>query len=88
MISSLLLVMSGPEAPGVANRDTRVVVRELFANAQVSVLVAGYAIYQGKSVSQDRVIVRIERTTMSWKVVERKIGRAGGVKQGTARQRE
>jgi len=44
------LVMSGPEAPGVANRDTRVVVRELFANAQVSVLVAGYAVYQGRSV--------------------------------------
>jgi len=46
------LVMSGPEAPGVANRDTRVVVRELFANAQVSVLVAGYAVYQGKAVFQ------------------------------------
>jgi phosphatidylserine/phosphatidylglycerophosphate/cardiolipin synthase-like enzyme len=46
------LVMTGPEAPGVANRDTRVVVRELFANAQVSVLVAGYAVYQGKSVFQ------------------------------------
>jgi phosphatidylserine/phosphatidylglycerophosphate/cardiolipin synthase-like enzyme len=44
------LVMSGPEARGVANRDTRVVVRELFANAQVSVLVAGYAVYQGRSV--------------------------------------
>ena len=42
------LVMSGPEAPGVANRDTRVVVRELFANAKVSVLVAGYAVYQGQ----------------------------------------
>src|SRR5262249_9947266 len=46
------LVMSGPEAPGVANRDTRVVVRELFVNAQDSVLVAGYAVYQGKSVFQ------------------------------------
>jgi phosphatidylserine/phosphatidylglycerophosphate/cardiolipin synthase-like enzyme len=46
------LVMSGPEAPGVANRDTRVVVREMFANAQTSVLVAGYAVYQGKSVFQ------------------------------------
>jgi hypothetical protein len=44
------LAMSGPEAPGVANRDTRVVVRELFANAQVCVLVAGYAVYQGRSV--------------------------------------
>ena len=35
------LVVSGPEAPGVADRDTRVVVRELFANAQHFVLVAG-----------------------------------------------
>jgi phosphatidylserine/phosphatidylglycerophosphate/cardiolipin synthase-like enzyme len=53
------LVMSGPEAPGVANRDTRVVVREMFANAQSSVLVAGYAVYQGKSVFQalaDRMV--------------------------------
>lgn len=53
------LVMSGPEAPGVANRDTRVVVRELFANAQLSVLVAGYAVFQGKSVFQalaDRMV--------------------------------
>jgi len=53
------LVVSGPEGPGVANRDTRVVVRELFANAQTSVLVAGYAVYQGKSVFQalaDRMV--------------------------------
>ena len=32
--------------------------------------------------------VRFGRTTMPWKVVERKIGRAGGLKQRTARQRE
>lgn len=44
------LVTSGPEARGVTNRDTRVVVRELFANAQLSVLVAGYAVYQGQRV--------------------------------------
>lgn len=44
------LVTSGPEAQGVTNRDTRVVVRELFANAQHSVLVAGYAVYQGQKV--------------------------------------
>src|SRR5271163_2253199 len=37
---------------------------------------------------RDRVIVRCGRTTMPWKVVERKIGRAGGLKQRTARQRE
>jgi hypothetical protein len=28
------LVTSGPEAPGIANRDTAVVVRELFAHAK------------------------------------------------------
>ncbi|MFV0443959.1 MAG: hypothetical protein ACK5Q5_10350 [Planctomycetaceae bacterium] len=32
------LVTSGPEAPGVSNRDTSVVVRELFAHAKKSVL--------------------------------------------------
>src|SRR5262245_18327455 len=44
------LVWTGPEAPGIANRDTGVVVRELFANANEHVLVAGYAIYQGREV--------------------------------------
>lgn len=44
------LVTSGPEAPGIANRDTAVVVRELFAHAKQSVLVVGYAVYQGASV--------------------------------------
>jgi len=44
------LVLTGPEAPGAANRDTAVVVRELFANAEHSVLVVGYAVYQGKEV--------------------------------------
>jgi len=44
------LVTSGPEAPGIANRDTAVVVRELFAHAKQSVLVVGYAVYQGQSV--------------------------------------
>ncbi len=44
------LVVSGPEAPGVANRDTAVVVRELFAHAQKSVMVVGYAVYQGQEV--------------------------------------
>jgi phosphatidylserine/phosphatidylglycerophosphate/cardiolipin synthase-like enzyme len=44
------LVTTGPEPPGVVNRDTSVVVRDLFANAQDSVLVAGYAVYQGQQV--------------------------------------
>jgi len=44
------LVTSGPEAPGISNRDTSVVVRELFAHATQSVLVVGYAVYQGRRV--------------------------------------
>jgi phosphatidylserine/phosphatidylglycerophosphate/cardiolipin synthase-like enzyme len=46
------LVTTGPEAAGVTNRDTSVVVRELFAQAQTSVLIAGYAVYQGQRVFQ------------------------------------
>ena len=44
------LVATGPEAPGVALRDTAVVVRELFATARQSVLVVGYAVHQGRQV--------------------------------------
>ena len=44
------LVWSGPEEGGTASRDTSVVVRELFAEARRSVLVAGFAVYQGHSV--------------------------------------
>ena len=46
------LVTSGPEGPGIANRDTSVVLRGLFAQAESSVLVAGYAVYQGQRVFQ------------------------------------
>jgi PLD-like domain len=46
------LVTTGPEAGASANRDTSVVVRELFATAEDSVLVAGYAVYQGQRVFQ------------------------------------
>jgi hypothetical protein len=41
------LVWTGPEAPGIVNRDTSVEVREMFQGARESVLVAGYAVYQG-----------------------------------------
>ena len=44
------LVTTGPDVAGVTNRDTSVVVRELFAAATKSVLVAGYAVYQGREV--------------------------------------
>ncbi len=60
---ALDLVTTGPEVPGVTNRDTGVVVRELFAGAQRSVLVAGYAVYQGREVFRalaDRMAERPE----------------------------
>lgn len=53
---SIDLVTSGPEAPGITNRDTSVVVRELFAHAKQSVLVVGYAVYQGQQVFESLAI--------------------------------
>jgi phosphatidylserine/phosphatidylglycerophosphate/cardiolipin synthase-like enzyme len=44
------LVWSGPEIEQAATRDTGVVVREMFSRARRSVLVASYAIYQGKHI--------------------------------------
>jgi phosphatidylserine/phosphatidylglycerophosphate/cardiolipin synthase-like enzyme len=44
------LVTTGPETNLVTNRDTSIVVRELFANANKSVLLAGYAVYRGQRV--------------------------------------
>jgi len=44
---SISLVWTGPEVEGTANRDTRVVVQELFSTAKESVLIAGFAVYQG-----------------------------------------
>jgi phosphatidylserine/phosphatidylglycerophosphate/cardiolipin synthase-like enzyme len=47
------LVMTGPQDSGACHRDTGVVVRDLFRRARRSVLVAGYAVYQGKYVFAD-----------------------------------
>lgn len=47
------LVWTGPEAEGARNRDTRVVVRDLFASARAEVLVVGYVVYQGDFVFGD-----------------------------------
>jgi len=46
------LVMTGPEGRAY-HRDTAVVVQDLFRRAQQSVLVAGYAVYQGKEVFEE-----------------------------------
>jgi phosphatidylserine/phosphatidylglycerophosphate/cardiolipin synthase-like enzyme len=52
LVDDVELVTTGPEPSGVTNRDTSVVVRDLFANATKSVLIAGYAVYQGHLVFQ------------------------------------
>jgi phosphatidylserine/phosphatidylglycerophosphate/cardiolipin synthase-like enzyme len=44
------LVSTGPETAAVPNRDTRVVVSELFSAACTSVTLVGYAVYGGKQV--------------------------------------
>jgi phosphatidylserine/phosphatidylglycerophosphate/cardiolipin synthase-like enzyme len=44
------LVWTGPDVPGIVNRDTGVVVREMFRSARQSVLLAGYAVYQGQMI--------------------------------------
>ncbi len=46
------LVTTGPEAQGVTNRDTSVVVQELFRRAERSVLIAGFRVFQGQKVFQ------------------------------------
>jgi hypothetical protein len=53
------LVWSGPEAAGVVNRDTGVVVRELFGEAETEVLAAGFAVYQGRAIFK-RLAERME----------------------------
>lgn len=55
------LVWTGPEPAGVESRDTGVVVRELFAEAQDTVLVAGFAVYQGREVFKGLAARMVER---------------------------
>jgi phosphatidylserine/phosphatidylglycerophosphate/cardiolipin synthase-like enzyme len=47
------LVWTGPEAPGIVNRDTAVVVREMFQGARESVLIAGFAVYGGQIIFRE-----------------------------------
>jgi hypothetical protein len=61
------LVWTGPEALVSTARDTLVVVRELFENAQKSVLIGGYAFDHGKDIFAPLHMVMTERdveTTM------------------------
>ena len=53
------LVMTAPTESGAYHRDTRVVVTDLFKRADLSVTVAGYAVYQGKKIFEE-LAVRME----------------------------
>jgi phosphatidylserine/phosphatidylglycerophosphate/cardiolipin synthase-like enzyme len=71
------LVTTGPEAPGVTNRDTGVVVRDLFAGAERSVLVAGYAVHQGRRVFQalaQRMVERPDLKVRMFLEIQRPVG--------------
>jgi phosphatidylserine/phosphatidylglycerophosphate/cardiolipin synthase-like enzyme len=71
------LVTTGPEVRGATNRDTSVVVRELFNKAEESVLVAGYAVYQGQRVFQalaDRMLDRGNLKVRMFLDIQRKQG--------------
>lgn len=68
------LVWTGPETLGVTNRDTGVVVRDLFGSAEKEVLVAGFAVYQGRAVFKrlaERMDARTARSRFQRKVLFR-----------------
>jgi hypothetical protein len=50
LLDKVRLVWTGPETEGTLNRDTKIVVRELFTKARQSVVVVGFAVYQGREV--------------------------------------
>jgi phosphatidylserine/phosphatidylglycerophosphate/cardiolipin synthase-like enzyme len=62
------LVATGPPVSGVANRDTSVVVSNLFSQAEKSVIVVGYAVYQGQKVFQALATRMTERPDLSVKM--------------------
>ena len=72
------LVWTGPETPGAANRDTGVVVRELFGAAEEEVLVAGFAVYQGREVFKRLAERMNERPFLAREVLPRRASGSGG----------
>ncbi len=71
------LVTTGPEAGTVTNRDTQVVVQELFRNAKHSVLVAGYELYQAAPVFRtlaDRMAEQTRPSVRMFLNVKRPLG--------------
>jgi len=72
------LILTGPAFEGVSIRDTRVVVRELFASARRTVLIVGYAFYAGDSIFEplaERMACRPEMRVRLVVNVQRRGGR-------------
>jgi len=86
----LELVTTGPEAQGVTNRDTSVVVQELFRRADRSVLIAGFRVYQGQQVFQtlaDRMLEVADLKVRMFLDIERGTGDTTSPDQLVARFR-
>jgi hypothetical protein len=71
------LVMTGPPIIGQGNRDTSVVVGDLFRKAEESILLAGYAVYQGPMVFHALAERMVERPALKVRMfldIQRKPG--------------
>ena len=70
-------VLTGPQVAGAEHRDTSVVVSELFRKAEESILIAGYAVYQGPRVFHalaDRMVERPALKVRMFLDIQRKPG--------------
>jgi len=71
------LVLTGPPIAGAENRDTGVVVSDLFRQAEETILIAGYAVYQGQKVFRALVERMVERPSLKVRMlldIQRKPG--------------
>jgi phosphatidylserine/phosphatidylglycerophosphate/cardiolipin synthase-like enzyme len=71
------LVMTGPPVAGQEKRDTGVVVSDLFRQAEETILIAGYAVYQGQRVLHALAQRMVERPTLRTRMfldIQRKLG--------------
>jgi phosphatidylserine/phosphatidylglycerophosphate/cardiolipin synthase-like enzyme len=71
------LVMTGPPVAGYENRDTGVVLSDLFRQAEKTVLIAGYAVYQGQKVFHALAQRMVERPLLRTRMfldIQRKPG--------------
>ena len=75
----LELVWTGPERDGTATRDAAVVVRELFQSAAYDVLVAGYALYNARTIFEPLCERMDVRPSLRARLVVNVSGRDDGV---------